>query len=97
MFKTFTCTRGTSILLNKPEELLVITMEECGELTQACSKMIRTKGMSDKYRKKLTDEIGDVALMIELLKRNEFISQEEIEKRMIQKKKKLKKWSGLFD
>ena len=29
---------------NKIDELLVITMEECGELTQACSKVIRTAG-----------------------------------------------------
>ena len=89
--------KGTLTLLNKAEELLIITMEECGELTQACSKMIRTKGTSDQYRKKLIDEIGDVALMIELLKINEFISQEEIDKRMIEKKKKLKKWSRLLD
>ena len=57
-------------MLNKAEELLVITMEECGELTQACSKMIRTQGRDEKYRKKLIEEIGDVALMIELLKAN---------------------------
>ena len=91
------CTRGTSILLNKAEELLIITMEECGELTQACSKMIRTQGRDEKYRKKLVEEIGDVALMIELLKVNDFISQEDINERMKVKKKKLKKWSNLFE
>lgn len=89
--------RGTSILLNKAEELLIITMEECGELTQACSKMIRTQGRDEKYRKKLVEEIGDVALMIELLKVNDFISQEDINERMKVKKKKLKKWSNLFE
>ena len=91
------CTRGTFILLNKAEELLIITMEECGELTQACSKMIRTQGRDEKYRKKLVEEIGDVALMIELLKVNDFISQEDINERMKVKKKKLKKWSNLFE
>ena len=89
--------RGTSILLNKGGELLIITMEECGELTQACSKMIRTQGRDEKYRKKLVEEIGDVALMIELLKVNDFISQEDINERMKVKKKKLKKWSNLFE
>jgi NTP pyrophosphatase (non-canonical NTP hydrolase) len=84
-------------LLNKAEELLIITMEECGELTQACSKMIRTQGRDEKYRKKLVEEIGDVALMIELLKVNDFISQEDINERMKVKKKKLKKWSNLFE
>ena len=89
--------RGTLTLLNKAEELLIITMEECGELTQACSKMIRTQGRDEKYRKKLVEEIGDVALMIELLKANDFISQEDINERMKVKKKKLKKWSNLFE
>lgn len=84
-------------MLNKAEELLIITMEECGELTQACSKMIRTQGRDEKYRKKLVEEIGDVALMIELLKVNDFISQEDINERMKVKKKKLKKWSNLFE
>ena len=84
-------------MLNKAEELLIITMEECGELTQACSKMIRTQGRDEKYRKKLVEEIGDVALMIELLKANDFISQEDINERMKVKKKKLKKWSNLFE
>ena len=27
--------------LNKLQQLMVITMEECGELTQECSKIIR--------------------------------------------------------
>ena len=27
--------------LNKLQELMVLTMEECGELTQRCSKIIR--------------------------------------------------------
>ena len=84
-------------MLNKAEELLVITMEECGELTQACSKMIRTQGRDEKYRKKLIEEIGDVALMIELLKANNFLSQEDVNERMKVKKKKLKKWSNLFE
>ena len=29
--------------MKKREEALVITMEECGELTQACSKVLRTR------------------------------------------------------
>ena len=59
--------------------------------------MIRTQGRDEKYRKKLVEEIGDVALMIELLKVNDFISQEDINERMKVKKKKLKKWSNLFE
>lgn len=30
--------------MKKREKLLVVLMEECSELTQACSKVIKTKG-----------------------------------------------------
>lgn len=36
--------------MKKHEEMLVITMEECGELVQACSKLIRSKNKA-KYLK----------------------------------------------
>jgi len=82
--------------MKKHEEMLVITMEECGELTQACSKVIRTKG-DTKYVRKMQDEIGDVMLMIEILKNNGYVTDKQIEDRMKEKKKKLIKWSLLFD
>ena len=81
--------------MKKHEEMLVITMEECGELTQACSKVIRTKG-DTKYVRKMQDEIGDVMLMIEILKNNGYVTDKQIEDRMKEKKKKLIKWSLLF-
>lgn len=81
----------------KTEELLVITMEECGELTQACSKVIRTKALQEKFTSALKDEIGDVAAMIELLKEFNLVSQEEIDQRIAVKKKKLEQWSNLFE
>tara|TARA_B100001059_G_scaffold83529_1_gene81630 strand:+ start:8446 stop:8697 length:252 start_codon:yes stop_codon:yes gene_type:complete len=82
--------------MKKHEEMLVITMEECGELTQACSKVIRTKD-DTKYVRKMQDEIGDVMLMIEILKNNGYVTDKQIKDRMIEKKKKLVKWSLLFD
>ena len=45
------------------QELLTITMEECGELIQACSKAIRCDDYHD--NKKLIEEIGDVQCMID--------------------------------
>ena len=81
---------------NKTREALIITMEECGELTQACSKMIRSNGTT-KYRKKLQDEIGDVMCMIEILKMGRLVSDKQIEDRMAVKRKKLEKWSSIFD
>jgi len=83
--------------LVKEEEILVITMEECGELTQACSKVIRTKGLKENFLENLADEIGDVSLMIDILKQNGFVTEEQIKARMEVKRNKLKKWSNIFD
>ena len=76
------------------QELLTITMEECGELIQQCSKAIRC----DDYRdnEKLTEEGGDVMCMLELLHEYELISWEDVYERVEVKKKKLKRWSNLL-
>ena len=58
--------------MDKLQELLIITMEECGELIQECSKSIRKEHYYN--NKELTDEIGDVLCMIELLKSNELVN-----------------------
>ena len=54
--------------MTKRQELMTITMEECGELIQACSKSIRC----DDYENNddLKEELGDVLCMIELIKEN---------------------------
>jgi len=80
---------------NKRKEMLIITMEECGELIQACSKVIRTKGKT-KYLRNLQDEVGDVMTMIEILKMSGLVTDEQIADRMEIKKEKLMKWSMLF-
>jgi len=80
---------------NKRKEMLIITMEECGELIQACSKMIRSKGKT-KYLRNLQDEVGDVMTMIEILKMSGLVTDEQIADRMVEKKEKLMKWSMLF-
>jgi len=82
---------------NKVHEALVITMEECGELIQSCSKVIRTKQKSRKYVGQLQDEIGDVVCMIEILKMSGLVTDEMIEERKNIKKTKLKRWSHIFD
>ena len=76
--------------------MLVITMEECGELTQARSKYIRTKGRA-KYRQHLRDEVGDVMCMIEILKMAGLVTEQQIQERMKEKRKKLEKWSNTID
>ena len=80
--------------LNSHQQLFVITMEECGELIQECSKILR-HGMNEKTHSKLIDEIGDVCAMIQLLKEKKHVTQKEIDKRMKVKFKKLRKYSDI--
>jgi len=84
--------------MNKKQELLTITMEECGELVQACSKLIRFEDdRSPEDLKNLQDEVGDLMCMIELLKRDGFVTEEQIQDRKLLKEQKLMKWSKLFN
>ncbi len=87
--------QAKEFILDKLQELLTITMEECGELIQACSKAIRCDDYYD--NDKLTEEIGDVYCMIELLHEYDLISWNDIEKRVNVKREKLKKWSNLLE
>ena len=81
---------------NKLQELMTITMEECGELIQACSKAIRCDDYHEnRTRRKLTEEVGDLYCMIELMHEYDLISWSDIEERVKVKKKKLKRWSSL--
>ena len=83
-------------LMDKQTEALVITMEECGELTQACSKVIRTD-QKEEYMRELTKEVGDVMCMIDLLVQNNLVDENDIKLCAKKKREKLKKWSNLFN
>ena len=76
-------------------QLMVITMEECGELVQACSKAIRKDNHRDNQL--LKEEIGDVYAMLQLLVKFDIVSWEELDDRVKVKNKKLSKWSELID
>jgi NTP pyrophosphatase (non-canonical NTP hydrolase) len=80
--------------MQKREEMLVITMEECGELIQACSKMLRF-GEDQDYTQ-LQEEIGDVMCMIEILRDGGLVNDKQIADRIKVKKEKLMKWSLLY-
>ena len=71
------------MIKDNDDELMVITMEECGELIQACSKAMRTREYSSQQ---LTEEVGDVMCMVGLL-----------EARVNVKLAKLAKWSYLVE
>ena len=82
--------------MNKETQAFVLTMEECGELTQACSKVLR-RGGDEKSLSDLKDEAGDVLCMIDLLIQLGYLNQLDLDERKKFKKLKLKSWSQLYD
>jgi len=86
--------------MNKLQELMVITMEECGELTQRCSKIIRKfetlEEITEDQRVKLLEEVGDVQCLIELMVDCGLLTNDEINARIDSKRNKLKTWSKLI-
>lgn len=78
-------------------ELMMITAEECGELTQVCCKVLRRDELNDEWRSKLIEEVGDIKCMIELMIEHGVITEKEIKDRSLVKRDKLKKWSTLID
>ena len=86
--------------MNGTTELLVCTMEECGELVQACSKVMRIANNKDVDKKKLSQaiyelrrEAADVRCMIDILVEKEIVDRNEMPKMIVEKRKKLRKWS----
>lgn len=88
--------------INKGQQLMAVTAEECGELTQVCMKLIRKNATlfdmrnDEKFRAKLVEEAGDVFCMLDLMVKNGLLEWDEIEQRAEVKKEKLKKWSTLL-
>jgi len=85
--------------MNKLQELMVLTMEECGELTQRCSKIIRKfetlEEVTEPQRVKLLEEVGDVQCLINLMVECGLLTNDEIDARIASKRDKLKTWSEL--
>lgn len=83
-------------LTPQERELLVITMEECGELSSACSKLLRF-GNEVKHLDNILQEAGDVLCMVSLLLEYGFLDEEQLQEATQNKLKKLKEWSSLVD
>ena len=93
--------------LNTLQQLMIITAEECGELTQMCSKTVRKFNTIEEAnskllnaqtnRKKLIEEAGDVLCMLQLMNEHGMFEWNELEERAIHKRNKLKKWSNLIN
>lgn len=87
--------------LNAIQQLMAITAEESGELTQVCMKIMRKyttleEIQNDKYRDLLIEEAGDVLCMIELMVEHGVLTNEELGARVTVKRNKLKTWSNLI-
>jgi NTP pyrophosphatase (non-canonical NTP hydrolase) len=82
------------------EEALIITQEECAEVSQAISKILRF-GLNDQYdgktnKERLEQEIGDLMCMIDILYEKNIISQNMVDASSVYKRDKLKQWSNIL-
>ena len=77
------------------QQLLTITMEECGELIQACSKVARF-GFEQEKIDEIAKEAGDVLAMIDLMVEFGWITQEQLDNRIPIKRNKLKIYSDIL-
>lgn len=81
------------------QQSLIITMEECGELTQACSKILRHREDPEKFhkwQKTLTEEAGDVLAMIDILVEKGLLHNKDLRDRVAVKKTKLRMFSDIY-
>lgn len=81
-------------------EILLITQEECAEVSQAISKVFRF-GMDDEHkgqtnREHLEEELGDLLCMIDLLIENGIVSEAAVMTAQKAKLQKLETWSSIF-
>ena len=89
--------------MSKVNEILDILQEECAEVIQAISKC-RRFGINEQnlktgrtQRDELVQELGDVTLMIELLKAHNVYTETELHEAQVRKSQKLTKWSKIYE
>lgn len=89
--------------MTKIEEVMVITQEECAEVIQSIAKC-RRFGIDAEYkngtgtqRDSLTQEVGDLYCMLELLCEHAGLDPVAVEVAAENKRNKLHKWSNIFD
>ena len=86
---------------NSQKEVLLIAQEECAEVTQAISKIFRF-GIDGSHnertnKERLTEELGDLHCMIELIVESGLIDRNELLNASGLKQKKLMRWSNIFN
>lgn len=77
-------------------EVMIMAAEESGELVQRCMKVLR-RGITEKSKNDLLEEVGDVQCMIDLMIENDILTKEEIYARVEVKRDKLRQWSSLIN
>lgn len=82
--------------MDKKQELLTILMEECGEVIQASSKIIRF-GETEHNLTELKKEVGDLLAMIDLLETYSLVRTGELLVNKQAKIEKLKIYSNLIE
>lgn len=80
-----------TIIKDREIEILTILMEECGEVIQECSKILR---FGNDYSK-LEKELADLQAMVSLLHSDDRVSYTEMDIYAQQKFEKLKKYSNI--
>lgn len=89
-------------MTDKINEILDILQEECAEVIVAVSK-IRRFGIDNSYkdggtqREHLIQELGDVTLLIDLLKEHNIFTEQELIDAQRRKAIKLTKWSKIYE
>jgi NTP pyrophosphatase (non-canonical NTP hydrolase) len=80
-------------------EVMLITQEECAEVTQAISKVFRFGFLSEhngrNNRQHLEEEIGDLMCMVDLMREANLINWENVIDASAKKRDKLRKWSNI--
>ena len=88
------------MLTDKEKEILIITAEECGEVVQAVSKLLRFgKENVAAYSNvdRLNQEVGDLLCMVDLLIEFGIINQEAAWKSAKDKRLRLENYSSIFE
>ena len=81
--------------MDKKTETLVILMEECGEVIQECSKILRFGNGDEKMTERLHKELGDLFCMIKLTEDNLNLDFNKTFEYSTDKYNKLRSWSNL--
>jgi len=88
---------------DQQREILLITQEECAEVTQAISKCFRfgldqyKPGKPKTNREHLAEELGDLMAMIKLCQSSGLITENDLNRAMAAKLDKLRQWSNIFN